>query len=110
MHGAYQYFEFRFRTYGIGAIALDHNHKPGARRIAMIQQRLRGGGARCLFQEAEFSSKMVTALTKGTTVRLGVLDPIGKNVRSGPGAYSRILRDLAGSLEKCLSYSIEAKK
>ncbi len=110
LHDAYQYFEFRFRTYGIGAIALDHNRKPGARRIAMIRQRLRGGGARCLFQEAEFSSKMVTALTKGTTARLGVLDPIGKNVRSGPGAYSRILRDLAGSLEKCLSHSIEAKK
>ena len=110
LHGAYQYFEFRFRTNGIGAIALDHDHKPGARRIAMIHQRLRGGGARCLFQEAEFSSKMVMALTKGTTARVGVLDPIGKNVRPGPGAYSRILRDLAGSLKKCLSYSIEAKK
>ena len=110
LHDAYQYFEFRFQTHGIGAIALDHDHKPGARRIAMIRQRLRAGGARCLFQEAEFSSKMVTALTEGTTTRVGVLDPIGKNVRSGPGAYSRILRDLAGSLEKCLSYSIEAKK
>jgi len=110
LHDAYQYFEFRFRTYGIGAIALDHNRKPGARRIAMIRQRLRDGGARCLFQEAEFSSKMVIALTKGTTARVGVLDPIGKNVHSGPGAYSRILRDLAGNLEKCLSYSIGAKK
>ncbi|SVB58932.1 uncharacterized protein METZ01_LOCUS211786 [marine metagenome] len=110
LHDAYQYFEFRFQTHGIGAIALDHDHKPGARRIAMIRQRLRAGGARCLFQEAEFSSKMVTALTEGTTTRVGVLDPIGKNVHPGPGAYSRILRDLADNLKKCLSYSTDAKK
>ena len=110
LHGAYQYFEFRFRTHGIGSIVLDHDHKPGARRIAMIRQRLRAGGARCLFQEAEFSSKMVTALTEGTTTRVGVLDPVGKSAHPGSGAYSRILRDLAGSLKKCLSYSIDAKK
>jgi len=110
LHGAYQYFEFRFRTHGIGAIALDHDHKPGARRIAMIRQRLRVGDVRCLFQEAEFSSKIVTALTEGTATRVGVLDPIGKSVHPGPGAYSRILRDLAGNLKKCLIYSIDAKK
>ena len=110
LHDAYQYFEFRFRTHGVGAIALDHDHKPGARRIAMIRQRLRAGDVRCLFQEAEFSSKIVTALTEGTATRVGVLDPIGKSVHPGPGAYSRILRDLAGNLKKCLVYSIDAKK
>ncbi|MBT4490071.1 MAG: zinc ABC transporter solute-binding protein [Rhodospirillaceae bacterium] len=106
LHDAYQYFEARFRTNGVGAIAISPDRKPGARRIAAIRQRLRQGNVRCLFQEAEFNSNIVATLTEGSDIRVATLDPIGLRVRPGLGAYGQVLRQLAGALENCLSYSL----
>ena len=106
LHDAYQYFEARFRTFGIGAIAVAPDRKPGARRLSNIRQRLRDGTTRCLFQDGDFNSKIVQTLTENLDIRTAVLDPIGRNVPAGPAAYGKILRRLAGNLENCLSYSI----
>ena len=81
LHDAYQYFE-------------------------AIRQRLRQGNVRCLFQEAEFNSNIVATLTEGSDIRVATLDPIGLRVRPGLGAYGQVLRQLAGALENCLSYSL----
>ena len=106
LHDAYQYFEARFRTHGVGAIAMAPDRKPGARRISTIRKRLRTGKVRCLFQETEFKSNIVATLTEGLDVRIATLDPIGRQMRPGPDAYRKILRQLAGTLENCLSYSL----
>ena len=106
LHDAYQYFEARFYTNVQGAIAIAPDRKPGARRIAAIRQRLARGKVRCLFREAQFPSKLVETLTAGVAVRVASLDPIGRDIAPGPNAYGRLLRQLAGAMENCLSYSI----
>ncbi len=106
LHDGYQYFEARFRTNGIGAIAIAPDRKPGARRISAIRQHLRQGKVRCLFREADFTANIVHTLTEGLDMQVAVLDPMGRNIAPGPEAYSRILRQLAGSLENCLSYAV----
>jgi zinc transport system substrate-binding protein len=106
LHDAYQYFEARFRTLGIGAIAIAPDRKPGARRLSAIRQRLRQGKTRCLFQDGDFNSNIVQALIQGLDMRVAVLDPIGRTVPPGPDAYYVTLRQLAGNLENCLSYAI----
>ncbi|MBC8239957.1 MAG: zinc ABC transporter substrate-binding protein [Alphaproteobacteria bacterium] len=106
LHDAYQYFEARFYTNALGAIAVAPDRKPGARRIAAIRQRLAQGKVRCLFREAQFAANLVDTLTAGLDVRVAGLDPIGRDIAAGPDAYGRILRQLSGSMENCLSYSI----
>lgn len=106
LHDAYQYFEARFRTRGIGAIAIAPGRKPGARRLSAIRQSLRKGKTRCLFQDGDFNSNIVQALIQGVDMRVAILDPIGRTVPPGPNAYGVILRQLAGNLENCLSYAI----
>jgi len=106
LHDAYQYFEARFYTNALGAIAVAPDRKPGARRIAAIRQRLAQGRVRCLFREAQFPANLVDTLTAGLDVRVAGLDPIGRDIAAGPDAYGRILRQLSGSMENCLSYSI----
>jgi zinc transport system substrate-binding protein len=106
LHDAYQYFEARFRTRGIGAIAVAPDRKPGARRISAIRQRLGQGKIRCLFREADFTANIVKTLIEGLDVRVAVLDPIGLGIVPGPDAYGQILRQLASSLENCLSYAL----
>ena len=107
LHDAYQYFNFRFKTKNKGAIALDHKYKPGAQRILKIRRRLRLGQVRCLFQDAGFDNKIVATMIEDTFTRVGVLDPVGQKVRPGPGAYSRILSNLANNLKICLAHSIK---
>ena len=110
LHDAYQYFEARFGTNVQGAIAIAPDRKPGARRISAIRKRLaggRGGGRiRCLFGEARFPAKLLATLTAGLDVRTASLDPIGIAIAPGPDAYGQVLRQLAGRIENCLSYSI----
>ena len=106
LHDAYQYFEARFYTNAQGAIAIAADRKPGARRIAAIRVRLRQGKVRCLFREANLPVKLVDTLTSGLDVRVASLDPIGRVMAPGPDAYGRLLRQLAGTLENCLSYGI----
>ncbi len=106
LHDAYQYFETRFRTNPQGAIAIAADRKPGARRIAAIRRRLAEGRIRCLFQETQAPSSLIETLTAGTTVRVATLDPIGRGIAPGPDAYGQLLRQLAGTMENCLSYAI----
>ena len=106
LHDAYQYFEARFHTNARGAVAIAPDRKPGARRIAAIRQRLAQGKVRCLFREAQFPAKLVDSLTAGVAVRVASLDPIGRDLAPGPDAYGSLLRQLAGAMENCLSYSI----
>ena len=106
LHDAYQYFEARFGTNVQGAISIAADRKPGARRVAAIRQRLRQGKVRCLFHEAQFPASLIATLTAGLDVRVASLDPIGRGIDPGPEAYGRLLRQLAGNLENCLSYSI----
>ena len=60
----------------------------------------------CLFQDAGFNNKIVTTLIEDTVVRVGELDPMGQKVQPGPGAYSRILGNLAINLKNCLGHLI----
>ena len=101
-HDAYQYLE---RSYGLNAVAavtLDPERRPGARRLREIRQRLSETGARCLFSEPQFPPAVADTVTEGSSVRRGVLDPLGADLTAGPELYFRLMRNLAESLRDCL--------
>ncbi len=101
-HDAYGYFEDRYELASIGAVALDPGRTASARRVADIRQRLRDGGALCVFTEPQFEPRLIATLTEGTAARVGVLDPLGVGSRPGADAYFELMTRLATSLRDCL--------
>ncbi len=101
-HDGYQYFEHRYRLNAVGAITVDPERRPGARRLRAIHARLGALDAACVFAEPQFEPALVDTLLEGTRAGRGVLDPLGAALDSGPDQYFQLMDDLADSLVDCL--------
>ena len=102
-HDAYQYFEQRFGLNAVGSVVLDPAQRPGAQRLTAIRTRIRDREARCVFSEPQFQPALVATVIAGSDARVGVLDPLGAELPSGPDAYFQLLQGLADALRGCLS-------
>ena len=101
-HDSFHYFEHRFGIEAAGAVALGDARAPGPARIARIRDHIGALGTVCLFREPQFRASLVDTVAAGAGVRIGVLDPLGANLRPGPDLYPDLLRGLAESLADCL--------
>ena len=101
-HDAFQYFEARYRLAAIGSIGVTPEQPPGARRLSAIQQRMREGGAVCIFSEPQFEPKIVQMLLEGTGTRTGMLDAEGVSLGDGSSSYATLMNGLADELVRCL--------
>jgi len=102
-HDAYHYFEARFGLNGLGAIVLNPETPPGARRLQEIRHRIEEAGVVCVFSEPQFEVGYVTTVLDGTGARTASLDPLGVKVEPGANAYSRIMTELTDALAGCLA-------
>lgn len=101
-HDAYHYFEKRFGLEASGAISINADVMPGARRLAELRSLILETGTQCVFAEPQFDARLADVITEGTDARRGVLDPLGADIPAGPGHYEAMLRALAGSFNACL--------
>lgn len=101
-HDAYRYFEQRFSLASAGAVSLGPDRNPSARRIRDLRAHIQTVGARCVFREPQFESRLVDVLREDLGMRVGILDPLGGGLPPGPELYSRLLRDNARALLACL--------
>ena len=101
-HDAYQYFERRYRLNAVGSVVLDPEQRPGAKRVADIQARVREHKVRCVFSEPQFQPALVETMIAGSNARRGTLDPLGVDLPAGPDAYFQLLEGLAVALRGCL--------
>jgi zinc transport system substrate-binding protein len=102
-HDAYQYLEARYDLNGLGAIVLNPETTPGARRLQEIRHRIDEAGVACVFSERQFEIGYVRTVLEGSGARTASLDPLGVTVEPGPDAYSRVLTDLTDALADCLA-------
>ena len=102
-HDAYQYFEQRYGLNAVGSVVLKPEQRPGAKRVADIQARVRERKVRCVFGEPQFQPALVETIIAGSNARRGVLDPLGADLPAGPDAYFQLLQALADALRGCLS-------
>ena len=102
-HDAYQYLESRYDLNGLGAIVLNPETTPGARRIQEIRQRIDEAGVACVFSEPQFEIGYVRTVLEGSGARTASLDPLGVTIEPGPDAYSQVLTDLTDALADCLA-------
>ncbi len=103
LHDAYQYFESRYQLNSSGSITLQLEHFLSVSRLKKVQNMIKTNKVRCIFTEPQYSQKLVKALIKGTSVKKGVLDPIGVDILSGPELYFDLLKNLSISLRSCLN-------
>lgn len=102
-HDAYGYLENRYGLNRIAAIAIAADRAPGARHLSRIRDTIRASRARCVFAEPQFRPALIEALTRGTTARTGILDPLGADLPPGADAWFALMRGLANSLRRCLA-------
>ncbi|MEY4696269.1 MAG: hypothetical protein RIT14_697 [Pseudomonadota bacterium] len=103
-HDAYGYFAAHYGLSVFGSVALGDATAPGAARLAALREALAGGGATCLFPEAQHDAGMIEDLAADTGLRIGAaLDPNGSTLEPGPQAYEALLGGLAAALVACLA-------
>ena len=106
-HDAYQYFEHRFKTNAMGAISVDPEHPPGAKRLYEIRKRIVASKVRCVFREPQFEPKLAHSVTEGTSAKIETLDPLGAALSPGPDAYFQLLQGIVSSISRCASGSVQ---
>jgi zinc transport system substrate-binding protein len=104
-HDAYQYFEHRYGLKGVGAISLNPEIPPSAKRVKHIQDIIKNTHASCVFSEPQFQSKIIQTILEGTKARTGELDPLGDMHSQGIEGYVILLENLAHAFNACLKIS-----
>ena len=102
-HDGYQYFERRYGLAAVGAVTLNPEKKTGARRVSEIRRRINENRIVCVFSEPQFKPALVQVLIENTSVRTGVLDPLGGTLPAGPDSYFQLMNKLADNLHACLA-------
>ncbi len=106
-HNAFAYLGQAFGLDIAGSVARPAGVSMSARRTRRLRGLIRSRRIRCLFLGPLQPPGTVRALTDGTGVSLGVLDPLGAETKPGPALYFRIMENMARALEECL-YSKES--
>ena len=101
-HDSYAYLARRYGLGPMGAIAIDPERKPGARRLVLLRKRIHEQKIRCLFREPQFASPIVERLGEGAELRIETLDPLGSDLEPGPDLYGDMMRRNAVHLVRCL--------
>jgi zinc transport system substrate-binding protein len=101
-HDSLQYFERRYSLSPAGALTIDPERYPGARRILELRQQIREKNIRCVFIEMQFGTKLAEVLLEGTDAKLTILDTLGLNAANGSEGYLQLLQGLADDVRGCL--------
>lgn len=101
-HDAYHYFEAHYGLNAVGAITVNPERRPSAKRLTEIRDRIRKLGPVCVFAEPQFEPALVDTIVEGTEARRGVLDPEGADIPDGPDLYPALMRRIATALTGCL--------
>lgn len=101
-HDAYGYFEKHYGMTSLGHFTVNPEIQPGAQRLHEIRTQLVEQKATCVFAEPQFRPAVVEAVARGTSVRMGTLDPLGSNIQLGKASYPAFLTQLANQYSSCL--------
>ncbi len=101
-HDAYQYFEKRFGISAAGSISVGDAEDPSPARIKEIQNTVNKLGVTCVFTEPQFNPGLVRNVFEGTKVTtMGVMDPLGSDIKIGSNHYFRLIESMTNSLKSC---------
>ncbi len=101
-HDAFQYFERAYSLNGIGAIALEPEQPPGARRVEAVREAIREHRIRCAFHDPQSGKAALKAIMEGNTITTAVLDEQGADIAAGEELYFTLMRRVGEGMRGCL--------
>ena len=101
-HDAYGYFEKHYGLTSLGHFTVNPEIQPGAQRLHEIRTQLVEQKATCVFAEPQFRPAVIEAVARGTSVRMGTLDPLGTSIKLSKASYPQFLTQLANQYSGCL--------
>lgn len=101
-HDAYGYYEKHYGLTPLGHFTVNPEIQPGAQRLHQIRTQLVEQKATCVFAEPQFRPAVVESVARGTSVRMGTLDPLGTNIKLSKESYPAFLTQLATQYASCL--------
>ncbi|MDP0377213.1 zinc ABC transporter substrate-binding protein ZnuA [Glaesserella parasuis] len=102
-HDAYGYFEDAYGLKSLGSFTINPTVAPGAKTLNTIKKSIAQKKAQCLFAEPQFTPKVIESLSKGTSAKVGQLDPLGAKIDLSKNAYPEFLQSLADQFGGCLA-------
>ncbi|MDO9665185.1 zinc ABC transporter substrate-binding protein ZnuA [Glaesserella parasuis] len=102
-HDAYGYFEDAYGLKSLGSFTINPTVAPGAKTLNSIKKSIAQKKAQCLFAEPQFTPKVIESLSKGTSAKVGQLDPLGAKIDLSKNAYPEFLQSLADQFGGCLA-------
>ena len=100
-HDAYQYFEKRYQLNPIASVTVSSGTSTSVGRLIDIRKKIKIKKVLCIFTEPQISPKLVQTVISGTTVKKGILDPIGSSISPGPEMYFSLLNNISHSISTC---------
>ena len=101
-HDAYTYFEQHYGLSPLGYFTVNPEIQPGAQKLNEIRTQLTQHKAQCVFAEPQFRPAVIDAVSRGTTVQKGTLDPLGSNISLSQDSYVKFLSQLSSQYVSCL--------
>ena len=101
-HDAYGYYEKHYGLTPLGHFTVNPEIQPGAQRLHQIRTQLVEQKATCVFAEPQFRPAVVESVARGTSVRMGTLDPLGTNIQLSKESYPAFLAQRATQYASCL--------
>ncbi len=102
-HDAYSYFEKHYGLSPTGHFTVNPEIQPGAQRLHQIRTQLVEQKAVCVFAEPQFRPAVIDAVSRGTNVRKGTLDPLGMGISLTKDSYVKFLSQLSSQYASCLN-------
>lgn len=102
-HDAYGHFEHAYGLKSLGSFTINPTIAPGAKTLNAIKKNIAKHKAQCLFAEPQFTPKVIESLSKGTSAKVGKLDPLGEKVAMSKEAYPQFLQSIADQFSECLA-------
>jgi zinc transport system substrate-binding protein len=100
-HDAYQYYENRFGIQVLGALTVNTDVMPGAEQLSEIREVIEHEKVNCLFSEPQFNPSIIKSIAKDTSVKTGILDPLGAELDKGKDLYFDLLKNMTSSFKGC---------
>ena len=83
-------------------MSLEPDITPTIKQISQIRQQMVAAEIVCVFNEPQFSDRLIDSIVNDIAVKKASLDPLGHRFPQGPDQYFSLLKGLANNLSDCL--------
>lgn len=102
-HDAYGYLQDQYDLKIGGHFTLNPEQQPGARHLTNLRDTLKSTGKTCIFREPQFQPAYIDRITEGLDVKVGVLDPLGEDIKAEPDGFAQFINTLVDNIKECMS-------